>query len=270
MSSTGPAPSIVYNDAHAGWVIQTARGIEVDAASIGLAPLSPMGVKKWFSVPTSWTDALLYAPTMLPHGGSCIEVSIVHWNGAYWNQPDHMFGIWDWCNQPNGPFAYSENMASPTWLANYTTQHAPYTTSWSTTEHAASIAVVADNSAGADSSWDCWKAVIWNVRTSAWEQKYRSCGVPHVTVTGWIMHESNHMQGYYSPGCPTIPSLFADELFTATPSGNGVPLTPPTAGDGMTGLILDGPCWIGGTYSVYNLPWNGWYGWQALTPTHTF
>jgi hypothetical protein len=270
-SPTVPAPSVLMTDAHAGWYIQTARGIEVDAASIGLAGPSGFGVKKWISVPNSWTDALLYAPTMLPHGGSCIEVTLVHWNGLYQNQPDHMFGVWDWCNHPNGPFQYTEDMNNSTWLANYSYEHTPYTTGWSTTEQAASIAIVADNPSGQDQSYDCWKAVLWNVRTSAWEQKYRSCGTTQIGhPTGWIMHESAHMQGYYTPGCPTLPSLFADELFTAAPNGSGVPLTPPTSGDGMTFPLLDGSCWANASYSLFNLPWNGWYGWQALTPNSTF
>jgi hypothetical protein len=242
------------------------------STSIGIAPTTLTGPNKTFEIPEGWSDALVYAPTTIPHGGSCIEVSMIHWVGSRHGAPDHAMGIWDWCNHPAGPFQVMEDVTNPTWQARYMSGHVLYPTTGSGTEEfTAVVAIVADQPTAADSSSDCWTAMLWNKQVGQWEQKYRSCGVTQINqVRGWTMHESYHMQGYYSPTCPTISSLSADGLFSLRGSSASL-LTPPSVGDGSTSTLLtDGPCWLGGQYGFYESPYNGFYGWRALTPTSAF
>jgi hypothetical protein len=274
--NTPPVYQSGGTDAHRGWWVNVGRGIESDFTDVGFQIQPPYSATSNYplSIPSSWTQGLLYAPTTVPNGGSCIEVSMIHWHGNYWNGPDHAFGVWDWCNRPNGGFQLLEDMSDPTWQANYMTDHIMEGTG--TNEETAAIAIVADNPNAATFSNDCWNAMLWNKRTQAWEIKYRSCGVSAISAyvpsgQGWSMHESEKMQGYYSSTCVAIPSLGAEALWALSGS-TSIKLTPPSSGDGYTSYLgNDGACFANNSYSFMNLPNdNGWWGWQALTPTSAF
>jgi len=83
--SVGPA-----TDAHALYVADSGRGI-YGTADAGRS----------ISIPAGWDDALVYAPTHLAAGGSCIEITTIHWKTTTYHEPTNSLGLFDWCYAKN-------------------------------------------------------------------------------------------------------------------------------------------------------------------------
>ncbi|HEV2635813.1 MAG TPA: carbohydrate-binding protein [Actinocrinis sp.] len=116
---------------------------------------------------TDSTD-VLYAPTMKPADGSCIEVVTVHTTAA------PQVWAWDWCNSL-APGA--EVTVDGMFLAKYTS-----TVNGRTVYTQKNVLT---NKAG-----NTWTTYLYNYRTSSWDTLFSSSGTDHSGLTyGWDMFE---------------------------------------------------------------------------------
>lgn len=201
------------SDGNAGLWLTEGRGVSASASA-----------GRNIYIPFSQHDSLwIYAPTHLPHGGSCLEISTVHWK---YGPPyvGNMIGIWDWCI-PNAP-----NFAAYLNLDDYQTQLKYlrwYTDEYGKTRQVYMMSVFASNASGADYSDDTWTFVLYNFETGSYEYQYSSAGVATTlsnltngNPSGWSMWESH---GIVFAGCPAFPSQTTQNLQVRTGGSWQVP-----------------------------------------------
>ncbi|MBW7932676.1 MAG: hypothetical protein H3C62_03510, partial [Gemmatimonadaceae bacterium] len=155
------APNLGATDAHAGiFLTSEHRGI------YGL-----MDVRSDVDIPTGWLDALVYAPTNMPGGGSCIEVTTIHWRGADWNHTfNDALGVWDWCNDI--AFVNFWTFTS-TFKSKYVRS---VTDEWGTPREKYYLVIVADDVDGAYQSYDTWRFFLYNYNTGLYDQMWAIAG----------------------------------------------------------------------------------------------
>lgn len=111
---------------------------------------------------------VLYAPTMTPADGSCIEVVTVHTTGT------PQVWAWDWCNSI-APGA--EINVTSSFLSTYTT-----TVNGRTAYTQEDIQT--------NKSKNTWTAYLYNYRTAAWDSFFTSSGTDQSGLSyGWDMFE---------------------------------------------------------------------------------
>ena len=111
---------------------------------------------------------VLYAPTMTPANGSCIEVVTVHTTGT------PQVWAWDWCNSI-APGA--EINVNSSFLSTYTT-----TVNGRTAYTQENIQT--------NKSKNTWTAYLYNYRTAAWDSFFTSSGTDQSGLSyGWDMFE---------------------------------------------------------------------------------
>lgn len=120
----------------------------------------------------------LYAPTVLPPGGSCIEATTIYERNP--GQPTvRSHGWYDWCNPSNFPV---EDM-NATFQAKYVrwnSLHARYTIS---------VSIVTPNTGNLRGQ--CWFGQLYNYTVGGWEQKAAFCGYSRKPDdNGWSAWES--------------------------------------------------------------------------------
>lgn len=257
-------------DAHADWILNVGRGVFVNNAWIGYNP----STGQWVSLPNI-SDALLYAPTHLPAGGSCIEATIMHIHHTHWQKLpyDHAIGFYDWCG--DSAFHNVQDLTSPTFQSKYASIMLP---DFNAEEMTIELMIVADNPNAAPGSSDCWTAYLFDGPAQMWDNMYRSCGVSQVGYNiGWAMHESSDLgeTAGGGAGCPTTASLGGSNydlaidgtwqklLEVGDPSDTGNPK--------MTSWIQEiyyySCFYTGREWSIYQEPFNmGYNGWFGLTP----
>jgi hypothetical protein len=123
------------------------------ATSIGDGEYANQSVQP--NLHTSDPGDFIYAPTMKPPGGSCIEVvtAYTHDGGAVW--------AWDWCAATPGPAA--ELKIDRSFLDTYTINmdgHIAYT-----------VEVIRT-----DTATNTWTAMLYNYRTQSWQTLFTSSG----------------------------------------------------------------------------------------------
>lgn len=237
-------------DAHAG--------IFLDAYTRGIDGL--MDVRADVNVPNGWNDAFVYAPTLLPGGGACMEVSTIHWKGAYWGKPDDVIGIWDWCH--NNTFVQFWSFTSA-FKTNYVRN---YYDEWGNIREKYYVVIIADHPGYAPGSSDNWTVLFYNFYTGNYDVMWQISGTGFSSYSGWSMHESYHMQGYYNNGaCISLPSIRTIAMNVRM--SNGV-WTPPTSSVRMSAGWQDGNCWANGSYTLYIDQYTDG-DWWAWTPSNS-
>jgi hypothetical protein len=207
--------------------------------------------------PTGWDDAFVYAPTDLPAGGSCIELTAIHWKTTTFHEPTHSLGIWDWCNQPAGPFVAYWDMTVGSFQSMYLRS---YTDDFGESRQLFWFQVDASHPAYASGSYDCWTAYLYNYNTGVWDQLRQICGTPQVATYGWSMYESRWMQLHYSSSCLSYPSIRAGNLQILTTGATWAAVDSTNS----TVILEDGACWLNSTYTFVTGASSGstaWYGW---------
>ncbi|WP_269859134.1 hypothetical protein [Streptomyces sp. RPT161] len=125
------------------------------------------------SLRLSNSDDVLYAPTVKPRDGACIEVVTVH------TSTDAQIWAWDWCTTSGQDVGATETVDS-NFLGTYGTTvngHSAYTVKIALTDPASNT----------------WTAYLYNYATGAWQTFFSSGGTDQSGVAfGWDMFE------YYS------------------------------------------------------------------------
>ena len=262
---TGPTPT----DQHRGWYLPQVRDIYVGQLQIGHNP----NTGQWASVLPTETWALIYSPTLLPVG-SCIETTVVHWNGSSYGSPghDHLLGLWDWCNHPTGGFQVALPLDDPSFLASYTRN---VNNSAGSPEQAITVEVRADRLNLTGNQADCWTAYLYNYARGGWEGLYGTCGVTQLYgidqrsyTTGWLMHETSDFAGQYGSGCRQIPSIGATAVRTYNASGTPANVLSPYDAGTTTSELINGYCWVNAYWKLNELSGTGpTPGWEGFTWT---
>lgn len=140
-------------------------------------------VNPGISIPPGNPD-IVYAPTLVPSGKSCIEVTTFYWQGG------NGVGAWDWCAASPGFAAVA--WIDPGFVSTYTTpfQGLP----------AYTVLDVQTNAVT-----NSWTAYLYNYTTSSWDALFTSADTAKLSEThgGWDMFEvyteynSATGQGYY-------------------------------------------------------------------------
>ena len=258
-SRSSPLPSTAgNNDSWRGWVFNgagTMRGIYagfdvVDDPIIRPAPL-----------PRGW---VFYAPTALPHGRSCLEVTNVHFE----DPPGAGVSVWNWCSGDDH-FAVLNAINVSSWRSKYAR---PYIDPFlGTIRNRYFIMVFAENPAGADGSYDTWWALIYNWNAGAWEVLLRSTGIATRLgdADGWLYHETrnveNRFDGRPTGLCYTLRSTAASDV--ALRDSDGSWMAPGNFPSGINFDFIQGgaiDCFGEGHPYTFD-SWITW-GWIAATP----
>jgi hypothetical protein len=210
---------------------------------------------------TTGSPRYLYAPTLLPSGGTCVETTTMH-KRSPGTSTIHQQGWFNWC-VPGGAWQGFEDM-------NASFQN-KYVRSMNG-ELALSISIVTPNDGNTFAG--CWYGHLYNFNIGGWEQKVAFCGdttyVPSGLnqTLGWTAWESTNLvaQG----NCPSLQGVRAMSIQLYVSSHGGVQyLTdfPSNWGTGSTSPY----CWTnfqGGTPYTFSFPASGLVSsWRADTPT---
>jgi len=208
-------------------------------------------------------DAIMYAPTHYPAGGSCLEATVIHQRSSFFDSTHDRFGFWDWCTlTPPGNWGLLENMDDSSWRSKYV--RVALHTDNSTAEEVAVVEVYAQTPNAVPGSNDCWYGLLYNFNLGQYELKITRCGVTYSGFTdlGWSMWESYGLSGTGS--CPSFPGITAESVIFMDTDGlwYGIFVS------GAKGELLFGPsgsCWTNGTWTLdeAHLP----NMWHAHTPT---
>jgi len=194
----------------------------------------------------------VYAPTMMPPGGSCVEVTQVYRRLKSGSTTGKLFGIYDWCQSGTGEFDVLEAQVTA-WTNRYvrTYQGKP----------AYSVTIVTPNTGR--TMGQCWYAHLYDYLLGGWVQRLARCGTParQSPALGWTMWESWWLTS--TSTCPSMPSIRSLDIVLYSPStGAPVPFTDAKADYSQLGPT--GTCWQNGIYSfaspVPGLPVNSWRG----------
>lgn len=204
--------------------------------------------------PTDTTTFLLYAPTAMPSGSACLEMTTIH-RRSPGQSTRHRAGWWDWCTDPNvNSFAYEEDMTNSTWQSNYTRLDASNGRYYFITI-----------SFGHDGQGNkCWSGLIYNYNTGAWESKIARCYAPGQTMNvlnnndGWSLWEWK--QDKVCPSSFARTSATNIRIRASTTGWVGVTTVYPTKGGG-SGCWTRQPSW-GFDYPISSAT----PSWRALTP----
>lgn len=205
--------------------------------------------------------AWIYAPTMLPPGGACIEITQVYQRWAVQDTTGKYFGLYDWCESDStGRFVVFDSEGDTAFSNAYIRPYQGRDT------YDASIVTPATG----HTYGQCWYADIYNYTLGGWQEFLRSCGNPYHQAQnyGWTMWES-----WYTADdgvCRSYPSIRALAIAFADPdSSKWVPITNhPSDHWNLTGGHY---CWgQGGTTPVYTfespVPGLAANTWRADTP----
>lgn len=188
-------------------------------------------------------DALVYAPTHLPAGYSCLETTTVHWrpNDPNSNATHHAHGFWDHCNK-KGWDTY-EQMTSA-WQTKY-------------------VRVVDNRSrfySKIEKVGDCWRGSLYDWASYSWVTKADACGAGPYEY-GWTMWESSNLMSADTTGsipCYDLPWITSKYITIKTYWGWYRVSTSHTSSLGPVGK-----CWENGTYK-FAVPESN-HHWQGQT-----
>ncbi|MFD0200490.1 MULTISPECIES: carbohydrate-binding protein [Saccharothrix] len=121
------------------------------------------------SIPPGNPD-VVYAPTLVPSGKTCIEVTTFYWQGG------NGVGAWDWC-------AASPGFAAVAWI------DATFLSTYTTTFQGLPAYTVLD--VQTDATTNSWTAYLYNYTTSTWDALFTSADTSKLVDPhgGWSMFE---------------------------------------------------------------------------------
>ena len=178
----------------------------------GVSQVNDVQLNMWIPVSQDPTNpwSYLYAPTLLPPGGSCIEVTTVHRRHRSSSTVTHLQGWYDWC----------ESNASLRWKV-LEEMNATFQTKYVRTyngEPTVAISVVTPNTG--HTMGQCWFGVIYNYQVGGWEQKFSSCGTTYIPLAdqthGWTAWEAWRLTAAPSY-CPFMDKVRAMDIQYADP-----------------------------------------------------
>ncbi len=234
------------------------ESVAFNAPPSAQAPISQWyGVYSVHDIGTSITlpppdSSVLYAPTLLAPGGSCIEMTTAHFGRPI----QHQLWAWDWCRGSlgQGTLALRWDLTDPGFQSTYVRTYNGRPT--------IVVANVTPNTGSTNGQ--CWYMNIYNYIVGGYVQLFTSCGYTLTneveTGLGWSMWEEHY---FTAPNlCPSVASVGASAISFAN---NG-------AWDPITNHPSDytqfnyGSCWTGGGYSFIT-PVSGASdgSWRALT-----
>lgn len=205
-------------------------------------------------LPTPWNanGVWVYAPTMMPPGGSCVEVSQVYRRLNGGTTTGKLFGLWDWCQSGTGEFDVLEAQVTA-WTNRYVRTYQGKPTY--------AVAIVTPNTGR--TMGQCWYAHLYDYLLGGWVQRLARCGTPvrQSPSLGWTMWESWWLMNTSS--CPSVSSIRSLDIVLYSPSTSSpVPFTDANAD--YSPLGPSGTCWLNGVYSfaspVPGLSVNSWRG----------
>ncbi|MFT7839722.1 carbohydrate-binding protein [Saccharothrix sp. BKS2] len=140
-------------------------------------------VNPGISIPSGNPD-VVYAPTLVPSGKTCIEVTTFYWQGG------NGVGAWDWC-------AASPGFAAVAWIDS------SFLSTYTTSFQGLPAYEVLDVQTNAVTN--SWTAYLYNYTTSTWDALFTSADTAKLSEThgGWSMFEvyteynSATGEGYY-------------------------------------------------------------------------
>lgn len=197
----------------------------------------------------------IYAPTLLPPGGSCVEATTIHQRTQNDAATVHLQGWYDWCgyNRPGGVAGwYYQQPMDALFFNNYVRTY--------NGQPAISISIVTPTNYNG-----CWYGHLYNYSVGGWEQKISSCGTTQIGHnTGWTAWESWNLQY----GCPVLANARATQINFADPrpgQPDWVAITDHP--NDMAVSVGYGPCWSQNTYTFQMpAPGEAANSWLAHTP----
>lgn len=211
---------------------------------------------------TSGSTRYLYAPTILPSGGSCVEATTLHSRAAN-STTVHRQGWYNWCVGPAGAWWVQENM-DPTFQSKYVRHF--------NGELGLHVSIVTPNNGSMYGG--CWYGHLYNFNVGGWEQKFSYCGTgtvylpPPLNPTwGWTAWESYNLISESS--CPSVQGVRAQVIVvnvSATGAAQFLTDFPSNIGAGSS----SSQCWtgLGGAPYTFIFPSTSILStWQADTPT---
>ncbi|GAA1300194.1 carbohydrate-binding protein [Saccharothrix xinjiangensis] len=126
-------------------------------------------VNPGISIPSGNPD-VVYAPTLVPSGKTCIEVTTFYWQGG------NGVGAWDWC-------AASPGFAAVAWIDS------GFLSTYTTSFQGLPAYEVLDVQTNAVTN--SWTAYLYNYTTSSWDALFTSADTAKLSEThgGWSMFE---------------------------------------------------------------------------------
>jgi len=163
--------------------------------------------------PSGSVKPLLYAPTHLPFGGSCIEVVTIHQRVS--GKPNNALGFWDWCMGLRGDWGKPQQSLDDVGFRNKYIRS--YTDEFGRTREVYLVSIFADNPTAPNFTYDTWHALLYNFYLGVWEEAFASQGDAHQLRDaglnglglGWSMWESFNI---WPTGCPGFVSVTAGNL----------------------------------------------------------
>lgn len=157
---------------------------------------------------------IVYSPTHLSAGGTCLEATTIHERYLFGSGTDHAHGFWDWCNDRGNPYPGSGGTA---WaIKEY--MDAVWTDKYvriMQNELRFIVQVYSENPANPAGS--CWVGLIYNFAIGHWEEKARACGFTRIGHNnGWTMWEEYNLT---TNSCPTVPNISAYSIMTQGSNG---------------------------------------------------
>lgn len=194
----------------------------------------------------------VYAPTMMPPGGSCVEVTQVYRRINGGATTGKLFGVYDWCQSSTGEFDVLEAQVTA-WTNRYVRTYQGKPTY--------AVTIVTPNTG--HTMGQCWYAHLYDYLLGGWVQRLARCGTParQGSALGWTMWESWWLTN--TSTCPSLPSIRSLDITLYHPTtGAAVPFK--NAPYDYSQLGPTGTCWQNGVYSfaspVPGLPANSWRG----------
>ncbi|MCE6996390.1 carbohydrate-binding protein [Saccharothrix sp. S26] len=162
------------------------------------------------SIPSGNPD-VVYAPTLVPSGKTCIEVTTFYWQGG------NGVGAWDWC-------AASPGFAAVAWI------NSSFLSTYTTTFQGLPAYTVLDVQTNAVTN--SWTAYLYNYTTSTWDALFTSADTSKLVDPhgGWSMFEvytdynPATGEGYYCT--ETYGTQFHAANLQIKVNGTWTPLTP--------------------------------------------
>lgn len=202
------------------------------------------------------SKSILYAPTVLPPGNSCLESMIWTERLRAEDSTRHYFAYEDWCDTGSDPV-----IGFPMDLT--------FQNHYVRTMNGKPVVSEAIETPSTAVSPRCWYLDLYDYSLGGWVQYAQSCGTSDLTTGyGWALWEAYNVM---TPGyCPAIVSASAIDIrfLDANYTSSAQPIDASTySSDVSVGAVQNPPCWSTGDYT-FTYPWSSspTNSWTAATP----
>lgn len=215
------------------------------------------------SLPQPVTPAdsfVIFAPTTLVFGNTCIEMATTHRRYYSENTTTHTAAWWDWCSLAGPPTRPSleENMLSSSWRTRYIRTNLDGNDGFY-------IQIVYDGSQG----YPCWNGMIYNHSAGMWESKFYTCRPNGMMFNwtghkygGWVLWEGSESLRKH---CQYYAHIAAHYLRVKASSGDyqNITVVTPALSTGSGCWSPSSPWTMTPDYGSTLHPWSHW---RAVTP----